>query len=677
MKKDNVYVSEIMGLLSNRKSYDKIAAFLHRYDNILCFVCFVVGITWFLLLAFSDLNARTYFSENALLPGLVEPEFRHGQQTADYYRLLKDEVKKRKSSDELCNRVPSSWIMDKFVEIGLDTYIQNYSFRYPHDRHKDYYGKNVYGILRAPRTAGTEALVLSAPFRSEPSDENTLAGIALMIGIAKAFREHTYWAKDVIFLVTEDDMIGMQAWLSAYHHTYSEFLVPDELLGKSGSIQAALNLEIGTEKISHVDLHIEGLNGQLPNLDLVNTVTRLCKREGVIPTLHKRSDYHSMESLNGFLYSLKTMLLLMTQLASGSPSGNHGLFHRYSIEAVTLHGIKTKGNKNLFGFREIGRVIEGVCRSLNNLLERFHQSFFFYILPSVERYASIGIYMPPFGILALPVVIKALSLWLSCRIVAHESSSEDVKQSLEEEKASNDTGACESTQHQTEQSHPPIEEKDFSSLSQLYKCSRYILMSVFFGAVAYYGGNLFMVISKQMNVSASFGLTAGIIMLHVIVVLFPFLPLWKCVMGHQPETSEHHEDSDMRILKSVALLAFGVLLGTTAVVNISLSFFIAVVSIPVLVCGEPKNYRFLKILKQLALLLISPVAVCCMAVTVHVLITQKPTSLPVSVDAVFRSMKNSILLSLVQLNLLDNWTYALVSFAYFPCWTLFWFVSCH
>lgn len=29
-------------------------------------------------------------------------------------------------------------------------------------------------------------------------------------------------------------------------------------------------------------------------------------------------------------------------------------------------------------------------RSLNNLLERFHQSYFFYLLPSTDRYVSIG-----------------------------------------------------------------------------------------------------------------------------------------------------------------------------------------------------------------------------------------------------------------------------------------------
>ena len=41
---------------------------------------------------------------------------------------------------------------------------------------------------------------------------------------------------------------------------------------------------------------------------------------------------------------------------------------------------------------QLGRVLEGICRSLNNLLERFHQSFFFYLLPATNRYISIGKY---------------------------------------------------------------------------------------------------------------------------------------------------------------------------------------------------------------------------------------------------------------------------------------------
>lgn len=28
-----------------------------------------------------------------------------------------------------------------------------------------------------------------------------------------------YWAKDIIFLITEHEQLGMQAWLEAYHGT--------------------------------------------------------------------------------------------------------------------------------------------------------------------------------------------------------------------------------------------------------------------------------------------------------------------------------------------------------------------------------------------------------------------------------------------------------------------------
>ena len=53
-------------------------------------------------------------------------------------------------------------------------------------------------------------------------------------------------------------------------------------------IKAAINLEIPTEKISHIDVRMEGLNGQLPNLDLVNLVHRLHQQERFVTTLKER-----------------------------------------------------------------------------------------------------------------------------------------------------------------------------------------------------------------------------------------------------------------------------------------------------------------------------------------------------------------------------------------------------
>lgn len=65
-------------------------------------------------------------------------------------------------------------------------------------------------------------------------------------------------------------------------------VIPDELPGRSGAIQAAINLEIPRDKIQYVNIKIEGLNGQLPNLDLFNLAVRLCRREQVLVTFHHR-----------------------------------------------------------------------------------------------------------------------------------------------------------------------------------------------------------------------------------------------------------------------------------------------------------------------------------------------------------------------------------------------------
>ena len=58
--------------------------------------------------------------------------------------------------------------------------------------------------------------------------------------------------------------------------------------GRSGSLQAALCLEIAHEEITRFNIKLEGLNGQLPNLDLVNTAMQLCRDQGMQPTLQKQ-----------------------------------------------------------------------------------------------------------------------------------------------------------------------------------------------------------------------------------------------------------------------------------------------------------------------------------------------------------------------------------------------------
>lgn len=153
----------------------------------------------------------------------------------------------------------------------------------------------MYSIFRASRAPSSEAIVLSAPFRSEDSPHgSTLAGVALMISLAKYFSSKNYWAKDIIFLVADHEMVGIQAWLNAYHDMDpTDVLNHGSLESISGAIQGAVNLEIHSSKMSRLDIKIEGLNGQLPNLDLFNVAVELATRESVTPTFHGMSHPYS------------------------------------------------------------------------------------------------------------------------------------------------------------------------------------------------------------------------------------------------------------------------------------------------------------------------------------------------------------------------------------------------
>ena len=73
------------------------------------------------------------------------------------------------------------------------------------------------------------------------------------------------------------------------------------------------------------------------------------------------------------------------------PPHSVSLSRRYGIQAVTLRALNdasVPGPRS--GLPHLARLLEGVFRSLNNLLERFHQSFFFYLMPATSRYISIG-----------------------------------------------------------------------------------------------------------------------------------------------------------------------------------------------------------------------------------------------------------------------------------------------
>lgn len=229
-----------------------------------------------------------------------------------------------------------------------------------------------------------------------------------------------YWAKDIIFLVTDQEQLGMQAWLEAYHtsdlyHT-NPVLNSGSLDARAGAIQAAINLELQSFDLKFIDVKIEGLNGQLPNLDLVNLVQRISVKEGFISGHRQTAPQRRSGARSTWEENFRHMISMLLTQSTGVPNGNHGLFYRYGIEAVTLEGHRqeqTNHQRKSNGATSILRLFEGISRSVNNLLERFHQSFFFYIMVASDRFVSIGDYMPSLGLLVGALLIKAFIIWLN------------------------------------------------------------------------------------------------------------------------------------------------------------------------------------------------------------------------------------------------------------------------
>jgi len=132
---------------------------------------------------------------------------------------------------------------------------------------------------------------------------------------------------------------------------------------------------------------------------------------------------------DGYERRLKTLGKGMIQQGLGLSTGS-GTFGRYKIDAITLKAVGVGGEHDDIAFGRsdtsssdavlIFRVIESLCRSLNNLLEHLHQSFFFYFVltPTGKtigdpgRFVSIGTYLPAAMVMAASFTITAIGLWM-------------------------------------------------------------------------------------------------------------------------------------------------------------------------------------------------------------------------------------------------------------------------
>lgn len=208
--------------------------------------------------------------------------------------------------------------------------------------------KNVFGVLKADSSDGTEGLVFMAPYRTLSGSVNK-CGVAYLIAASRQYRKYNFWARDFVILIPGVGDTNQQKpvnvaeslddWLAAYHGVSHRGSFP--LNG--GVLQAGLSIELESDRcdvnFGEAELYIEGPGGLLPNLDLVNVLVMIEKhRVGKLILFPKDSLWYRIYERipQEYARSLFHVFLMLSRQAFGYPIYSHGPLLKYRIDAVTL-----------------------------------------------------------------------------------------------------------------------------------------------------------------------------------------------------------------------------------------------------------------------------------------------------------------------------------------------------
>lgn len=373
-------LSELQRRATEWGLYRRLAARL----TLLSIISGLAGLLWLCVIPLNGQYRQTYISENALMPSQAYSYFRETEW--NIVRGIREEIEARQLQyeEKIANRVSTA--QEWLTEYGAKTAV------FESDD-----SKTVYGVFHAPRGDGTEAIVLALPWYNSDNEFNC-GGVALGLALARYFSRWPIWSKNIIIVLSENSGPALRSWVNAYHSSL-------DLTG--GSIEAAIVLDYASsdDHFQHMEISYNGLNGELPNLDLVNIAISITLHEGMRVSLHG-IPYEKLDQINYFT-RIKTMILGIRNWAFAGARKIHGneAFSGWRIQSVTLKAIQ--GEKEQHDITTMGRVTEAMFRAINNLLEKFHQSFFFYLLLSPRNFVSISSYLPSAIALALSYALAS------------------------------------------------------------------------------------------------------------------------------------------------------------------------------------------------------------------------------------------------------------------------------
>jgi glycosylphosphatidylinositol transamidase len=243
----------------------------------------------------------------------------------------------------------------------------------------------------------------------------------------------------------------------------------------------------------------------------------------------------------------------MLNQALGHASGPHSSFIPYHVDAITLQPF---GN----GWQDemaMGRVIESTFRSLNNLLEHLHQSFFFYLLMQADRFVSIGTYLPSAMLVAVNFTIMAIFLWVKSGSPSIPSKAAPVTEA-QEKPLPPAIVQLEGAKALVPEGSLGVRERE------LFLPLAVVTSAQFLGVLPLY---IFNHTSQRM-------LPIVFSIFSIINCLLPYIVSASLARYFKPTTQQY------QLIKAFSLLLLGMFLSSLATLNFSLAFLVGLFAAP-------------------------------------------------------------------------------------------------
>ena len=332
------------------------------------------------------------------------------------------------------HRITAEWISSKLQTLHLTPKVSSFFtqkteslFAPPTQKNETMYLVDL--TLESPRSLGAEAVILTSRFdrvlpgTAKPSDSASYSW-AFLASFVHMVQHQRWRSKDLVIVLTPAPAgpRAAESWIERLSNVDG---TSSTLQFRHSFIIASLSIELPpVPRFQTLAIKPESVLGTLPNLDLPNTIFRIAYRSDIhflswtpsnlitwssLPTwlsnLAKTAPYSSFIT-NTRITEMNVLFSFMRNMAFGEPTGDHSAISKYKIEALTLSAQDSGSGKGTV--QRFGEVLEGTLRSLNNLIEPLHQSFYYYFPLSPFTFVPIGHYMISFGLMFAPIAFFVL-----------------------------------------------------------------------------------------------------------------------------------------------------------------------------------------------------------------------------------------------------------------------------